>query len=71
MPACNYRFRDSQLDLHEIFVRKDVEWREPFVSRTASEIFNNYDLKIRHPQRRTPKLTSDKSVVLDRTSFSE
>jgi hypothetical protein len=56
------RFRDSQLDLHEIYVKKDVEWREPFVSRTASEIFNNYDLKVRHPQRRTPKLISDKML---------
>ena len=56
------RFRDSQLDLHEIYVKKDVEWREPFVSRTASEIFNNYDLTARHPQRRTPKLISDKML---------
>ncbi|MDX3971607.1 MAG: hypothetical protein QHD01_34090 [Bradyrhizobium sp.] len=54
------RFRDSQLDVHEIYVKKDVEWREPFVSQTASEIFNNYDLKVRHPERRTPKIISDK-----------
>lgn len=56
------RFRDSQLDLYEIYVKKDVEWREPFVSRTASEIFNNYDLTARHPQHRTPKLISDKML---------
>ena len=56
------RFRDSQLDLHEIRVKNDAEWREPFVSRTASELFNNYDLKVRHPQRRTPKVISDKML---------
>jgi hypothetical protein len=28
----------------------------------ASEIFNNYDLKARHPQRRTPRVISDKML---------
>jgi hypothetical protein len=56
------RFRESELDVHEISVKADVGWREPFVSRTASEIFNNYDMKARHPQRRTPKVISDKML---------
>jgi hypothetical protein len=56
------RFRESELDVHEISVKTDVEWREPFISRTASEIFNNYDMKARHPQRRTPKVISDKML---------
>jgi hypothetical protein len=56
------RFRDSELDVYEIYVKTDVEWREPFISRTASEIFNNYDMKARHRQRRTPKVISDKML---------
>lgn len=56
------RFRESQLDVHEISAKSDAEWREPFVSQTASEIFNNYDLKSRHLQRRTPKVISDKML---------
>jgi hypothetical protein len=56
------RFRDSQLDVHEISVKADVEWREPFLSRTASEIFNNYDMRARHPERRTPKVIADKML---------
>jgi hypothetical protein len=56
------RFRDSQLEVHEVYAKADAEWREPFVSRTASEIFNNYDLKSRHLQRRTPKGISDKML---------
>lgn len=36
------RFRETPLEVHEIDVKIDAEWREPFVSRTASEIFNNY-----------------------------
>lgn len=55
-------FRESRLEVYEIPVKTDVEWREPFVSRTASEIFNNYDMKARHPQRRTPKVISDKML---------
>ena len=56
------RFRDNPIGVHEIGVKKDVEWREPFVSRTASEIFNNYDLTTRCLQRRTPKVISDKML---------
>jgi hypothetical protein len=56
------RLRDSQLNLHEIYVKKDVEWREPFVSRTASELINNYDLAVRHPQPRPPKAIADKML---------
>src|SRR5687768_14570228 len=47
------RFRDTEIDVHEISVKDRCEWREPFISRTASEIFNNYDMKTRHPKRRT------------------
>jgi hypothetical protein len=56
------QFRGTELDVYEIPIKTDVEWREPFVSRTASEIFNNYDMKARHPQRRTPKVISDKML---------
>lgn len=56
------RFRDSQLPIHNIQVKADVEWREPFVSRMASEIFNNYDMKARYPERRTPKVISDRML---------
>jgi hypothetical protein len=56
------RFRESELEVHEISVKADVEWREPFLSRTASEIFNNYDMRARHPERRTPKIISDKML---------
>ena len=56
------RFRDTPLQVHEIEVKKDVEWREPFVSRTASEIFNNYDLTARRLERRNPKVISDKML---------
>lgn len=55
-------FRDSRLGVHNIRVKTGVEWREPFVSRMASEIFNNYDLKARYPERRTPKTISDKML---------
>ncbi len=56
------RFRETPLEVHEIDVKKDVEWREPFVSRTASEIFNNYDLTARRLEKRTPKVISDKML---------
>ncbi len=56
------RFRGSQLDVHEIHAKANTEWREPFVSRMASDVFNNYDLKARHPRRRTPKVISDKML---------
>lgn len=69
------KFRDSQLAVHNIRVKADVGWREPFVSRMASEIFNNYDLKARHPERRTPKNISDRMLharviaVLSRSAY--
>jgi hypothetical protein len=56
------RFRDTPLAVHEVEVKKDVEWREPFVSRTASEIFNNYDLTARRLEKRTPKVISDRML---------
>ncbi|EGP10361.1 hypothetical protein CSIRO_0138 [Bradyrhizobiaceae bacterium SG-6C] len=56
------RFRESELDVHEISVKADVEWREPFLIHTASEIFNNYDMRARHLERRTPKVISDKML---------
>lgn len=54
------RFRDTALEVHEVLAKVDADWREPFVSRTASEIFNNYDLTARHPEKRMPKVISDK-----------
>jgi hypothetical protein len=56
------RFRDSHLNVHSIRVKEGVEWREPFVSRMANEIFNNYDLKSRYPEQRGPKAISDKML---------
>lgn len=56
------RFRETPLEVHEVSVKKDVEWREPFVSRTASEVFNNYDLTARRRETRTPKVISDKML---------
>jgi hypothetical protein len=56
------RFRETPLEVHEIDVKKDVEWREPFVSHTASEIFNNYDMTARRLEKRTPKVISDKML---------
>lgn len=56
------RFRDTALEVHEVLAKADVDWREPFVSRTASEIFNNYDLTARHAEKRTPKVISDKML---------
>lgn len=54
------RFRDAELDVHEISVKAGRKWREPFICKTADEISNNYDMRVRHLQRRTPKLISDK-----------
>ncbi|ARM88175.1 hypothetical protein RHEC894_CH01862 [Rhizobium sp. CIAT894] len=56
------RFRNTALEVHEVLAKADVDWREPFVSRTASEIFNNYDLTVRHAEKRTPKVISDKML---------
>ncbi|MGK6313668.1 hypothetical protein [Neorhizobium sp. DT-125] len=56
------RFRETPLEVHEIHAKEDADWREPFVSRTASEVFNNYDLTARYPERRTPKVISDKML---------
>nr|WP_244435259.1 hypothetical protein [Methylobacterium sp. B34] len=55
-------FRESQLKVHEIDTKKGVEWRDPLASRTASEIFNNYDLQKRRVGTRTPKAISDKML---------
>lgn len=56
------RFRATPLEVYQVDARKDVEWREPFISRTASEIFNNYDLRTRRRDLRTPKVISDKML---------
>lgn len=54
------RFRGSQLKVHRIPRKPDSPWREPFISKTAAEIFSNYDLTSRHPDRQPPKWVSDK-----------
>ncbi|THK38635.1 hypothetical protein EHS39_09005 [Ensifer sp. MPMI2T] len=56
------RFRDSQLTVHEVYRKKDGEWREPFFRNTAGEIFNNYDLTSRHRKTSSPKIISDKML---------
>ncbi|MFT4276645.1 MAG: hypothetical protein QM576_09835 [Rhodopseudomonas sp.] len=56
------RFRDTALEVHEVRAKADADWREPFVSRTAGEIFNNYDLTARRAEKRIPKVMSDKML---------
>ncbi|MER8929779.1 hypothetical protein NKI34_29525 [Mesorhizobium sp. M0700] len=56
------RFRDTALEVHEVHAKADADWREPFISRAASEIFNNYDLTARHADNRNPKVISDKML---------
>jgi len=56
------RFRGTALEVHEVLAKADADWREPFVSRTASEIFNNYDLTARRTEKRIPKVISDKML---------
>lgn len=55
-------FCETPLEVHEIMRKKGAEWREPFVSRTASEIFNNYDMTVRQLGRKTPKTISNKML---------
>jgi hypothetical protein len=55
-------FRDTALQVHKVAAKADADWREPFVSDTASEIFNNYDLTARHAEMGTPKFISDKML---------
>lgn len=56
------RFRESQLEVHEVQARADVEWRETFLSDSAGAIFENYDLRTRKTERRTPKVIADKML---------
>lgn len=55
-------FRDTALQIHKVVARADEDWREPFVSETASNIFKNYDLTARYPEMGTPKFISDKML---------
>lgn len=52
--------RDSQIEVHCVRRKTDSPWREPFIRDTAGEIFQNYDLTGRQPERQSPKLISDK-----------
>lgn len=56
------RFRDTALGVHEVHAKPGADWREPFVSRAAGDIFTNYDLTARYAQRRIPKVISDKML---------
>lgn len=56
------RFRETALQVHEVHAKADTDWREPFISQTASEIFNNYDLTARRAEKRIPKVISDKML---------
>jgi hypothetical protein len=56
------RFRDSKLTVHNIRVKADIEWREPFISETGGMFFNNYDMKARHPEQKPPKMISDRML---------
>ncbi len=53
-------FRDSQLEVHCVPTKADGQWREPFIRKTAGEIFHNYDLTGRQPEWQSPKQLSDK-----------
>jgi hypothetical protein len=55
-------FRETSLSVHEIDVKENTKWREPFVSRTASDIFNNYNMTARRHKKQTPKTISDKML---------
>jgi hypothetical protein len=54
------RFRDGQLEVHWVHRKADSPWREPFISRTAGEIFQNYDLTGRERHKERPKRIADK-----------
>lgn len=56
------KFRDSQFEIHVIRAKNNVEWREPFPSKTAGSIFNNYDLTERYRERWSPKSISNKML---------
>lgn len=56
------RFRDKALEVHEVHAKADADWQEPFISRAASEIFNNYDLTARYADKRIPEVISDKML---------
>ncbi len=56
------RFRESKLEVHEVPARADVEWRETFLSETAGAVFDNYDVRVRKIERRTPKVIADKML---------
>ena len=53
-------FRNSKLEVHCVPRNADNQWRESFISRTASEIFQNYDLTLRKSDKQSPKWISDK-----------
>jgi hypothetical protein len=55
-------FRDTALQVHKVVAKANTDWREPFVSETASQIFNNYDMTARHAEMETPKSISDKML---------
>lgn len=54
------RFRDGQLEVHCVHRKAGSPWREPFISRTAGEIFQNYDLTGRGTKSAAPKWIADK-----------
>jgi hypothetical protein len=55
-------FRESKLEVHEVSVKANVNWREPFVTETVGDVFNNYDLTSRRSKGRTPEMISNKML---------
>ncbi len=55
-------FCECELEIHEVRVKKNVEWREPFISCSSGEIFHNYDLTSRLSKMRTPGMIADKML---------
>ncbi|WP_082789601.1 hypothetical protein [Acetobacter malorum] len=54
------RFCNNELNVHVIHPKEAVEWREPFLNRSASHIFNNYDMTARYSIKKNPRYISSK-----------
>ena len=54
------RFRDSQLEVHCVRRKAGSPWRETYISKTAGEIFQNYDLTDRVRNSGSPKSIANK-----------
>jgi len=53
-------FVATPIGVHEIDLKQGTLWREPFLSSTGTEIFNNYDMTARTLRNRLPKMIASK-----------